>query len=250
MIPILMTEQEHWALTALLRSAVTIRTFCSLGLEGLLERLNSPYIEKAEAEGFDSLAARDRLPYLPMYVAGVADIPADVADVVDSLNLSARLVRLAKDYPAEAVSAALEALRHQIKDLTAVRLNAHVSVLLRPAREDDDRITLVPEGDRGLTTVNYTSEGVIVDVIDEAGNVVATLSLPNGDLTLEEEGPAWACPQCGSDALTVSVTVEAKLTQSGDNFETEPAGDHLWDGDSLMTCQECQYTAASRQFES
>ena len=241
MVPVLMTEQEHWALTALLRSAVTVRTLCSLGLEGLLERLNSPYIEKAEAEGFDSLAARDRLPYLPMPVV-------TVADVADSLNLSARQVRWAKDYPAEAVSAAIEALRHQIKDLTAVRLNAHVSVLLRPAREDDDRITLVPDGDRGLTTVNYTSEGVIVDVIDEAGNEAATLSIPNGDLTLEE-GPAWKCPQCGSDSLTVSVTVEAKLTQTGDNFETEPAGDHLWDGDSLMTCQECQFTAASRQFE-
>ena len=250
MVPVLMTEQEHWALTALLRSAVTIRTHCSLGLEGLLERLNSPYIEKAEAEGFDSLAARDRLPYLPMYVAGVADIPADVADVVDSLNLSARLGRLAKDYPAEATSAAVAALRHRIKDLAYLRLNEQVSALLRPARESDDRITLVPDGDRGLTTVNYTSEGVIVDVIDEAGNVVATLSLPNSDLTLEEEGPAWKCPQCGSDALTVSVTVEAKLTQTGDNFETEPAGDHLWDGDSLMTCQNCQYTAASRQFES
>ena len=242
MVPVLMTEQEHWALTALLRSAVTIRTLCSLGLEGLLERLNSPYIEKAEAEGFDSLAARDRLPYLPMPVV-------TVADVADSLNLSARQVRWAKDYPAEAVSAAIEALRHQIKDLTAVRLNAHVSVLLRPAHEDDCRITLVPDGDRGLTTVNYTSEGVIVDVIDEAGNEAATLSIPNGDLTLEEEGPAWKCPQCGSDSLTVSVTVEAKLTQTGDNFETEPAGDHLWDGDSLMTCQECQFTAASRQFE-
>ena len=244
MIPILMTEQEHWALTALLRSAVTIRTLCSLGLEGLLERLNSPYIEKAEAEGFDSLAARDRLPYLPMPVVTVAD----VAGKLPEAELSAKAC-LAKDYPAEAVSAAIEALRHQIKDLTAVRLNAHVSVLLRPAREGGDRITLVPDGDRGLTTVNYTSEGVIVDVIDEAGNEAATLSIPNGDLTLEEEGPAWKCPQCGSDSLTVSVTVEAKLTQTGDNFETEPEGDHLWDGDSLMTCQECQYTAASRQFE-
>ena len=243
MIPILMTEQEHWALTALLRSAVTIRTLCSLGLEELLERLNSPYIEKAEAEGFDSLAARDRLPYLPMPVV-------TVADVADSLNLSARQVRWAKDYPAEAVSAAIEALRRQIKELTAVRLNAHVSVLLWPAREDDCRITLVPDDYRGLTTVNYTSEGVIVDVIDEAGNEAATLSIPNGDLTLEEEGPAWACPQCGSKKLSVMVTVSADLTQSGDNFETDPNGDHEWDGDSLMTCQNCQYTAASRQFES
>lgn len=246
MVPVLMTEQEHWALTALLRSAVTIRTFCSLGLEELLERLNSPYIEKAEAEGFDSLAARDRLPYLPMSVV-------TVADVADSLNLSARQVRWAKDYPAEAVSAAIEALRRQIKDLTILRLNEQVSTILRPARERDDRITLVPDGDRGLTTVNYTSEGVIVDVIDEAGNVVATLSVPNGDLTLEEEeeeGPAWVCPKCGGKKLSVMVTVSADLTQSGDNFETEPAGDHEWDGDSLMTCQNCQYTAASRQFES
>ena len=244
MVPVLMTEQEHWALTALLRSAVTIRTFCSLGLEGLLERLNSPYIEKAEAEGFDSLAARDRLPYLPMPVV-------TVADVADSLNLSARQVRWAKDYPAEATSAAVEELRRRIKDLTILRLNEQVSTILRPARERDARITLVPDGDRGLTTVNYTSEGVIVDVIDEAGNVVATLSVPNGDLTLEEEeGPAWACPQCGGKKLSVMVTVSADLTQSGDNFETDPNGDHEWDGDSLMTCRECQYVAASRQFES
>lgn len=248
MVPVLMTEQEHWALTALLRTAVTTRTFRYLGLEGLLERLSGPYLEKALAEGFDALEARNRLPYLPMSVSQVAD----VAGKLPVAELSAK-ARWAKEYPAEAVSAAIEALRHQIKDLTAVRLNAHVSVLLRPAREDDDRITLVPDGDRGLTTVNFTSEGVIDDVIDEAGNEVATLSVPNGDLTLEEEeeeGPAWVCPKCGGKKLSVMVTVSADLTQSGDNFETEPAGDHEWDGDSLMTCQNCQYTAASRQFES
>ena len=248
MVPVLMTEQVHWALTALLRSAVTTRTFRYLGLEGLLERLNSPYIEKAEAEGFDSLEARNRLPYLPMPVAQVAD----VAGKLPVTELSARS-RWAKDYPAEAVSAAIEELRRRIKDLTILRLNGQVSVILRPAREDGDRITLVPDGDRGLTTVNYTSEGVIVDVIDEAGNVAATLSIPNGDLTLEEEeeeGPVWVCPKCGGKKLSVMVTVSADLTQSGDNFETEPAGDHEWDGDSLMTCQNCQYTAASRQFES
>ncbi len=246
MVPVLMTEQEHWALTALLRSAVTTRTFRYLGLEELLERLSGPYIERALAEGFDALEARNRLPCFSLLVPVVT-----VADVADSLILSGRQVRWASTYPAEATSAAIEALRRQIKDLTAIRLNERVSVLLRPAREDDGRITLVPAGDRGLTTVNYTSEGVIVDVIDEAGNEAATLSLPNGDLTLEEEeGPAWVCPRCKSDDLTVSVKVEAKLTQSGDNFETEPAGDHEWDGDSLMTCQNCQYTAASRQFES
>lgn len=247
MIPILMTEQEHWALTALLRSAVTIRTFRNLGLEGLLERLSGPYLEKALAEGFDALEARNRLPYLPM---SVVEEGADVAGKLPVAALSAK-ARLAKDYPAEATSATLAELRRRIKDLTILRLNEQVSTILRPAREDDDRITLVPDGDRGLTTVNYTSEGVIVDVIDEAGNVVATLSVPNGDLTLEEEeGTAWACPQCGGKKLSVMVTVSADLTQSGDNFETDPNGDHEWDGDSLMTCQNCQYTAASRQFES
>ena len=244
MVPVLMTEQEHWALTALLRNAVTTRTFRYLGLEGLLERLSGPYLEKAMAEGFDALEARNRLPCFSLLVPVVT-----VADVAASFTLTSRQVRWASNYPAEAVSAAIEALRHQIKDLTAVRLNEHVSVLLRPAREDDGRITLVPDGDRGLTTVNYTSEGVIVDVIDEAGNEAATLSLPNGDLTLEEEGPAWVCPQCGSKKLSVVVTVSADLTQSGDNFETDPNGDHEWDGDSLMTCRECQHTAASRQFE-
>lgn len=246
MVPVLMTEQEHWALTALLRSAVTARTFSNLGLEGLLERLSGPYLEKALAEGFDALEARNRLPYLPMAV----EQAADVAGKLPVTELSAKY-RWAHHYPAAATSAAIEALRHQIKDLTILRLNGQVSVILRPAREDDDRITLVPDGDRGLTTVNYTSEGVIVDVIDEAGNEAATLSLPNGDLTLEEEeeGPAWACPQCGSKNLSVMVTVSANLTQSGDNYETDPNGDHEWDGDSLMTCRECQHTAASRQFE-
>lgn len=247
MVPVLMTEQEHWALTALLRSAVTTRTFRYLGLEGLLERLSGPYLEKALAEGFDALEARNRLPCFSFLV------PVVTVACTGSLILSGRQARWATNYPAEATSAAIEALRRQIKDLTILRLNEQVSTILRPARERDDRITLVPDGDRGLTTVNYTSEGVIVDVIDEAGNVVATLSVPNGDLTLEEEeeeGPAWVCPKCGGKKLSVMVTVSADLTQSGDNFETEPAGDHEWDGDSLMTCQNCQYTAASRQFES
>lgn len=247
MVPVLMTEQEHWALTALLRSAVTTRTFSNLGLEGLLERLSSPYIERALAEGFEDWEARNRLPRLPL-------VPVQrFADIAEELPVSVIPIlpaRWASNYPAEATSAAIEALRRQIKELTIVRLNERISVLLRPAHEDDCRITLVPDGDRGLTTVNYTSEGVIVDVIDEAGNEAATLSLPNGDLTLEEEGPAWACPQCGSKNLSVMVTVSANLTQSGDNFETDPNGDHEWDGDSLMTCRECQYTAASRQFES
>jgi hypothetical protein len=45
------------------------------------------------------------------------------------------------------------------------------------------------------------------------------------------------------------VCVSADLTQSGDNFETDPNGDHEWDGDSLMTCSSCNYCSASRQFD-
>ena len=49
----------------------------------------------------------------------------------------------------------------------------------------------------------------------------------------------------------MTITTEAKLTQSAedDNFETEVEGDHVWDGDSLMTCHDCHFCAASRQFE-
>lgn len=60
---------------------------------------------------------------------------------------------------------------------------------------------------------------------------------------------AWKCPNCGSKKLSVMVTVSADLTQSGDNFETDPNGDHEWDGDSLMTCNSCSYCSASRQFD-
>ena len=59
----------------------------------------------------------------------------------------------------------------------------------------------------------------------------------------------WKCPNCGSKKLSVMVTVSADLTQSADNYETDPNGDHEWDGDSLMTCKDCSYCSASRQFD-
>ncbi len=60
---------------------------------------------------------------------------------------------------------------------------------------------------------------------------------------------SWKCPNCGSKKLSVMVTVSADLTQSGDNYETDPNGDHEWDGDSRMTCKDCNYCSASRQFD-
>ena len=61
----------------------------------------------------------------------------------------------------------------------------------------------------------------------------------------------WKCPNCGSTRLTVTVTTEAKLIQyaEDENFETVVEGNDVWDGDSLMTCHECAFCAASRQFE-
>ena len=60
---------------------------------------------------------------------------------------------------------------------------------------------------------------------------------------------SWKCPKCGGTMLTVTITTEAKLTQYDENFETEVESDHVWDGDSLMTCHECAFCSASRQFE-
>ena len=59
----------------------------------------------------------------------------------------------------------------------------------------------------------------------------------------------WKCPNCGSKWLSVTVTTEARLIQYGGNFETEVEGDHEWDGESLMTCLDCSYCSASRQFD-
>lgn len=63
--------------------------------------------------------------------------------------------------------------------------------------------------------------------------------------------PKWKCPMphCGSTDLTVTINVEAKLIQAPDNFETEPEGDHTWDGDSLMTCSTCHHCDSSRHFD-
>ena len=62
---------------------------------------------------------------------------------------------------------------------------------------------------------------------------------------------SWKCPKCGGTMLTVTITTEAKLIQyaEDENFETEVESDHVWDGDSLMTCHGCHFCAASRQFE-
>ena len=63
-VTVQMTAEEHYALTALLRSAVTIGGLERVGLERLLERLNQPYLDEMMARGMDALAAREKLPAL------------------------------------------------------------------------------------------------------------------------------------------------------------------------------------------
>jgi hypothetical protein len=62
----------------------------------------------------------------------------------------------------------------------------------------------------------------------------------------------WICPECNRrDGLTVTVVSSANLTQddNDDNFETEIQGDHEWDGDSTMSCDNCGHVGTARQFE-
>lgn len=63
-IAVQMTAEEHYALTAVLRSALTIGGLERVGLERLLERLAQPYLDEMMARGLDALAAREKLPTL------------------------------------------------------------------------------------------------------------------------------------------------------------------------------------------
>ena len=61
----------------------------------------------------------------------------------------------------------------------------------------------------------------------------------------------WICPTCGSDNLSVTVTVRARLIQHPDNFETDiDGGDHEWDRDSLMCCNACNHADKASAFSS
>ena len=63
--------------------------------------------------------------------------------------------------------------------------------------------------------------------------------------------PNWRCPNCRSTDLRVEARVVVKLYQEpdGSNFETEPVGDHEWDGASWMFCNDCEYCGQSHTFE-
>lgn len=63
-IAVPMTAEEHYALTALLRSAVSMGGIHRIGLSNLLGRLNQPYLDEMMDRGMDALAAREKLPAL------------------------------------------------------------------------------------------------------------------------------------------------------------------------------------------
>ena len=60
----------------------------------------------------------------------------------------------------------------------------------------------------------------------------------------------YACPNCGSIHLQVSVTARAALTQDEEdgNLQTWVFGDHEWDNDSPMECSDCQYSGSAKAF--
>ena len=61
---------------------------------------------------------------------------------------------------------------------------------------------------------------------------------------------SYACPNCGSKHLQVSVTARAALTQDEEdgNLQTEVFGDHEWDNASPMECSICQYSGSASDF--
>lgn len=60
----------------------------------------------------------------------------------------------------------------------------------------------------------------------------------------------WQCPDCKGILLKVSILTEGHLTQESDgNFQTEVEGDHEWDEDSAMTCEECGCMSKAGEFE-
>ncbi len=76
-------------------------------------------------------------------------------------------------------------LRRRIVEPELLTLAPGVKVDIRPTA-DDSRINVSAEG-RGFATVNYTSEGLIVDVFDSSGDNLHTACFLNDDLTGDEE---------------------------------------------------------------
>lgn len=81
----------------------------------------------------------------------------------------------------EEIQGQIAKLRMAIEEPVSIRYGKDVAFEVRPGN-DDDRLLVLREG-WGHTCVNYTSEGVIVDVYPEQGfESEGTLSIPSDDL--------------------------------------------------------------------
>ena len=63
----------------------------------------------------------------------------------------------------------------------------------------------------------------------------------------------YKCPECGSDALEVTIETWARLVQGEDGPTTDPDEaqdrDHEWSDNSVMRCVECGHDAIAEEFE-
>ena len=66
----------------------------------------------------------------------------------------------------------------------------------------------------------------------------------------------WRCPNCGLDNLTVEIMTTASLTQTLDRqdgvdeneYSTDIVGDHDWNGNSQMVCNDCGLQLKAKNF--
>lgn len=84
----------------------------------------------------------------------------------------------------------IETLIRELRDNTgepfSLRVGSKTFVELSPFNHDD-RVT-VTHKELGATTINYTSEGVIVDILgNEDVDFLHTVGIPRDDLCVDEE---------------------------------------------------------------
>lgn len=88
------------------------------------------------------------------------------------------------DWYTQQLTALVAEARANIDEPLAIKVAPDVYVEIRPL-EDDCRVSVMKAG-HGFTCVNYTHEGLIVDVFDEGADEVNTLALLNEDLGVTE----------------------------------------------------------------
>lgn len=113
----------------------------------LVEALENLY---CAAKSGQNVSLHPSLANAKGYLDTIYDSPADL----DALELGRMTVEVG-----------IAKLRAQISEPVTLRYAEHVEIEIRP-QADDARVVVYAEG-MGCTTVNYTSEGVILDVHPE-----------------------------------------------------------------------------------